>query len=716
MVWRVHLSLIVAVFAPLWGCRSREAPSAVRVEQASSSTVSPPLLDSLTLSIEADARRNSADSLMPALAAQNVEERRRAARMLARLGNAKEDTFVRLLRDSDPQVRRWGALGVTLVDDPKPALIERLQSVTAAEPASSEASVSMWNDLGHVATAAALPSVVAAIASTDPLKQEGACLAVGEMGIRAVATGDTWVDPAAAVVQSTKSVGARRACLFALTRAQVATDARERIYGVLVVSTRDGDPEARILAAKALGKLGAGSVGPLQALLGDSDSRVVIQALRALAQRSSVGAAKAFTTALAQTAERVESRAEPFTGNTRQLLYAALEAARPLAQDADVLKSVTDIHMRLTGLIARSGSRSEREMNLASLVASLHCEAALLVDIGRQWPSRVETCGGQWVTDGERARLSAEILGELSGSDEPRGALLAKLYKFDQARVTVVSATAKLQDSVAMQLLLRAMGTIADTALVGVAAEALSKRLGARLVTEAEKPRVQESANVALQALASSSDLEALLSTLELARTVRVPNASGILASLQLHSNVAVRRKAAEVSTALGVPLSPETGPQAITNLIDRAMLSRAGGTLTVLTSRGQIVIKMSRDDAPVTVARLSQLAREGFYNGLTFHRVVPGFVVQGGDPRGDGYGGPGWTQRCENNLIPYERGTVGMALAGRDTGGSQFFFTQSWQPHLTGQYTAFGHVTEGMDVVDSLMPGDRIVSVTVSP
>jgi cyclophilin family peptidyl-prolyl cis-trans isomerase len=121
----------------------------------------------------------------------------------------------------------------------------------------------------------------------------------------------------------------------------------------------------------------------------------------------------------------------------------------------------------------------------------------------------------------------------------------------------------------------------------------------------------------------------------------------------------------------------------------------------------GRFVIELRPDWAPTTVARFLGLVDDGFYDGLTFHRVVPAFVVQGGDPRGDGYGGPGWSQRCEDNRVPYERGTVGMALAGRDTGGSQFFITLAPQPHLDGRYTAFGRVVEGMEVVERVLRGE---------
>jgi cyclophilin family peptidyl-prolyl cis-trans isomerase len=131
-------------------------------------------------------------------------------------------------------------------------------------------------------------------------------------------------------------------------------------------------------------------------------------------------------------------------------------------------------------------------------------------------------------------------------------------------------------------------------------------------------------------------------------------------------------------------------------------------------TRRGRIEIHLNVIDTPLTSQSFITLARRGFFDGLTFHRVVPGFVIQGGCPRGDGNGGPGYTLRCELEHHPYGRGTVGMALSGRDTGGSQFFITQQPAPHLDGAYTAFGRVVSGMEVVDQIRPGDAIERVEI--
>jgi cyclophilin family peptidyl-prolyl cis-trans isomerase len=131
-------------------------------------------------------------------------------------------------------------------------------------------------------------------------------------------------------------------------------------------------------------------------------------------------------------------------------------------------------------------------------------------------------------------------------------------------------------------------------------------------------------------------------------------------------------------------------------------------------TRRGRIEIHLNIVEAPLTSASFIDLARRGYYDGLTFHRVEPGFVIQGGSPRGDSEGGAGYTLRCEIGQRPYGRGTVGMALSGKDTGGGQFFITHLPTPHLDGGYTVFGWVAGGMDVVDKIRPGDVIERVEI--
>lgn len=134
-------------------------------------------------------------------------------------------------------------------------------------------------------------------------------------------------------------------------------------------------------------------------------------------------------------------------------------------------------------------------------------------------------------------------------------------------------------------------------------------------------------------------------------------------------------------------------------------------------TEKGTIVIDLFEKEAPGTVANFVKLISEGFYDGLTFHRVIPGFVAQGGCPNGTGSGGPGYTIPCETKGNPHKhlRGSLSMAHRGPNTGGSQFFIVYEPQPHLDGMHTVFGQVSQGMDVVDNIKQGDRMTKVTVA-
>ena len=137
----------------------------------------------------------------------------------------------------------------------------------------------------------------------------------------------------------------------------------------------------------------------------------------------------------------------------------------------------------------------------------------------------------------------------------------------------------------------------------------------------------------------------------------------------------------------------------------------------TITFENGEkIMIELYEEAAPGTVANFEKLANEKFYDGVTFHRVIPGFVAQGGDPTGTGAGGPGYSIKCETEGNPHKHvaGSLSMAHAGKDTGGSQFFLVHEPQPHLDGVHTVFGQVTEGMDVVLRIKQGDVMKSVVV--
>jgi len=133
------------------------------------------------------------------------------------------------------------------------------------------------------------------------------------------------------------------------------------------------------------------------------------------------------------------------------------------------------------------------------------------------------------------------------------------------------------------------------------------------------------------------------------------------------------------------------------------------------LENGNEIRIEFYPEDAPKTVENFVTLAKKGFYNGLAFHRVVPDFVVQGGDPKGNGTGGPGYTIKAEFSKRKHVRGTLAMARSQHpDSAGSQFYITYGPTPHLDGNYTVFGQVTSGMEHVDRIKQGDRMKSVAI--
>jgi cyclophilin family peptidyl-prolyl cis-trans isomerase/HEAT repeat protein len=181
----------------------------------------------------------------------------------------------------------------------------------------------------------------------------------------------------------------------------------------------------------------------------------------------------------------------------------------------------------------------------------------------------------------------------------------------------------------------------------------------------------------------------------------------------------AIRVRAATLLREQGVPAAEAARPATSGRPLEaaeRQMLldPKFSPHAYIETDRGTIEIELAILDAPITVANFIALARQGFYNGVAVHRLVPDFVMQHGDPRGDGEGGPGYSIRDEINQRPYLRGTVGMALDWKDTGGSQYFITHSPQPHLDGRYTSFGHVVAGMEVVDRVQQGDVVRRIRI--
>ncbi|PYQ61508.1 MAG: hypothetical protein DMF58_04570 [Acidobacteria bacterium] len=210
---------------------------------------------------------------------------------------------------------------------------------------------------------------------------------------------------------------------------------------------------------------------------------------------------------------------------------------------------------------------------------------------------------------------------------------------------------------------------------------------------------------------------DARLSAIRGLAEIDYPGRETFLRGLLQDRDPVVRRVAADLIEQKLQKPRPQYTPLPVdrTDYAQIAEWARQPHSATIHMTRGLIQIALLAQDAPITTWNFAQLSRDHVYDNTTFMRVVPNFVIQGGDPRNDMEGGPGYSIRDEINLQKYTRGAVGMALSGPDTGGSQFFITHSPQPHLDGGYTIFGRVTEGMNaVVDQTERGDRVETIAI--
>ncbi len=325
---------------------------------------------------------------------------------------------------------------------------------------------------------------------------------------------------------------------------------------------------------------------------------------------------------------------------------------------------------------------------------------------------------GRFSTPAE-IRSWAQALGELKG---PRA-----IEHLKQILIGAADQEAASSYALAVPSVLEALARAEAPDLSEILPAYLSSRDGVvlRAAVAAYKPRPGTGRNwepliQAYGLMAPGTDLEAKIAVLNaLEPWMREPEVEAACRLALKDRQRNVRLAAARLlsrSGATDIPQDP--GPSETlktTASYEIVAASRRDSMVAVLeTTRGRIEIELYPHEAPITVDNFASLARRSFYHGLSFMRVVPYFVIQGGDPRNDMEGGPGYTIRCEINMLPYERGSVGMALSGKDTGGSQFFITLSPQPHLEGGYTCFGRVISGMPVVERMTAGDRIIKAWI--
>ncbi|MBN9684477.1 MULTISPECIES: peptidylprolyl isomerase [unclassified Corallococcus] len=473
--------------------------------------------------------------------------------------------------------------------------------------------------------------------------------------------------------------------------------ASKRLDGVDALRSCVANPITDVMApcVKSLGDLGSPRDAlALNRMLGHATSRASAEVARALAK-------------LAAKCE-AGPPCEPLLALEGQV-YRAKQVAEGKAAQGHALLAVAQQGLPLQGRPVLSRMRSAlAEADRAAVsdearadLAWLDCRFAAAMDRQQGPLEQVRQCGYGRVPEARWLALGLHEVAQFKGP--PTGAAFAVPYLDHVSAIVRGAALDALSERPVPEAMapIRALIGGGDAVVAGLAAAAAGKLKDAEALT-------------AVQALADRVPKEP-----DLAEAV-----AGALVALQgkaaeprlrewlAHPHANVRRVAAESLTSLTgarvrsarVELPPETY---------RPPAAPSGTTLTLRTRKGDITVLLD-PEAPLTGGNLVALAKQGYFRGITFHRVVPDFVAQGGDPRGDGEGGPGYSIRCEMTRRTYARGTVGMALSGKDTGGSQFFFTHSPQPHLDGRYTAFGEVVRGMDVVDALLEGTIIDDVIV--
>jgi cyclophilin family peptidyl-prolyl cis-trans isomerase/HEAT repeat protein len=472
---------------------------------------------------------------------------------------------------------------------------------------------------------------------------------------------------------------------------------RQSIEGAvpdLIEALNDGDANVRANAARALGvSKDARAVKPLIKLLNDESEQALANSVRALAAFNDN---RAFEPLLAFGKTLLEQwpKAPPARAPQVNLL---LEVATTLGSIKDGRAAPFLGRLRTAGGV---GVNPEVEIAIARLgekefFASFDAGSAPL---------------GDW----RRIANLASALGEL-GTEQAQNLLSLLLAESDHGKLDVRALPATLRalakfKPARMPNILRQQASLRDVGVRATVANLLgdlqSDENFDELINVLAQSRTDEENDAKLAALSS-------LSKYKSARAIEA------VKSALADQDHLVRRHAVDLLNRMGAgDFSDRIG--VVQTGHGKAFYQRVAArldkkvTATIYTAKGRIRIELFPQDAPITVDSFITLARKGFFNGLTFHRVVPNFVIQGGDPRGDGEGGPGYQIRCEINTRPYVRGAVGMALSGKDTGGSQFFITHSPQPHLDGGYTVFGQVIGGLAVVDRIARGDVIRKVEI--
>ena len=610
--------------------------------------------------------------------------RRRAALAIGRVG-LKEGIppLLAALADADADVRAMAAFALGLIGDPSPApqLTAALADAAPLVRGRAAEALGLINAkdaaaaIGQMAAAYGRSPAVASLQTEDETMPAPPEAEAFRLGLYALVRLRAYEPLAAAVLEGGKPVTLWWPVAYALQRIN-----DPRALPVLRQMLTVPGKYVPAFAARGVGALkDATSVEALIALLDNPRApfEVKVQAVRAVAQAGDPRGGAALARLLSQPSLDPNLQIEAISA------AGTLKAAEPLPIVQDLL---TDPWPALRIAALRAAAAIDQE-NFILVLSSL--------DVDPHWSVR-----------GALAEVLARLPPEVA---LPR---LQTMAKDEDKRVlpSVARAMVQLRVPEAATLVLThlkdpdfavraAMATLVGQLKPAGGAEALREAYRAGRPDSAFEARA--AALAALVEFGAGEAVETLKAALaDKDWAVRL-QAAALLAKLEPGGDyrLAIRPSPAVPTVAYGDPqlIAPTFSPH-----------------IFIETAKGTIEVELAVLDAPQTTSNFMALARKGFFNGLQVHRVVPNFVMQDGDPRGDGEGGPGYSIRDELNDRPYLRGTVGMALSGPDTGGSQFFITHSPQPHLDAKYTVFGQVVNGMEVVDRMQQGDTIQRIRV--
>jgi len=614
----------------------------------------------------------------------NPRTRQRAALAVGRVG-LREGTpaLVAVLDDVEPEVREMAAFALGLIADPS-ARDPLVNALNDPSPRVKGAAAEALGLIGDASAAPAIGQMAAALVeagmlSTLPSEADETRRDTGAAAYRfalyALARLKAFDGLAAAALDS---AGQPRVpwwpVAYALQRIE-----DPRALKALTTLAKDPHPYTRAFAAKGLGALkDRSAVATLLPMITSTDRSVAVEAIRSVGRLGDPTAAgallKIVQSAKSDPALRVEA-------------VAALGGVGGEGVADTLLDTLADSSPPVRAAALRSLGELDREgfvTILSGLDPDKHwsVRATLATVLGTLDPETGLPRLRSMLSDSDSRVIPAVLtaLAKLKAPDAPK--VLTEYLKHDDPVIRAAAATA--------------VGEMKPPNMTAALVDAY--KTGQRDVTYVAR-------GAALGALAAYGAAEAtpILNTAlgDKDWAIRV-RAATLLKQFDPASDADVRiRPAPQSHTGDFYTESRLVNPPVSTQVY-------------IETDRGLIQIEMAVLDAPITVDNFITLARKKFFDGVTFHRVVPDFVVQGGDPRSDGEGGPGYTIRDEINMRPYLRGIVGMALDWADTGGSQFFITHSPQPHLDGRYTVFGRVTGGMEIVDQIQPWEVIRRVIV--